>query len=113
MIIWKGFGILVLVIAVLCVVIVQLIANGVTGNPQYGDTHHWVSGLALMISAIPIYFISRYFSTRPGRVVIDKATKRELVIRRTHSLFFIPMEYWAIILPLIGFGLIFAHPAQN
>lgn len=113
MIIWKGFGILVVIIAILSIAIVQLVARAATNDPHFGETHHWVGGLALIIAAVPVFFVGRYFNTRPGRVVIDKATKRELVIRRTHSLFFIPMEYWAIILPLIGFGLMFAHPAQN
>lgn len=113
MIIWKGFGILVVIIAFLCLIITQLVADGVTGDPHFYQTHHWLACLALMFAAVPVYFVARYFNNKPGRVVIDKATKRELVIRRTHSLFFIPMEYWAIILPVIGFGLLFAHPAQN
>jgi hypothetical protein len=30
----------------------------------------------------------------PSRVMIDKATGREIVLRRSHSLFFIPIFYW-------------------
>ena len=35
-----------------------------------------------------------WLRTRPARIVIDKATGKEIVLRRRHALFFIPMFYW-------------------
>jgi hypothetical protein len=35
-----------------------------------------------------------WLRTRPARVLVDKATGQEVVLRRRHSLFFVPMFYW-------------------
>jgi hypothetical protein len=46
-----------------------------------------------------------FLRSRPARTVIDKKTGKEMVLRRSHSLFFIPMVYWGPI--FIAMGLYF------
>jgi hypothetical protein len=110
MIIWKGWGILVFVMAVVALVIAHGIAEAASGNPQYYATHNWVKCLAFLAAAVPVYFIGRNINNKPVRILIDKTTKREIVLRREHSLFFIRMEYWAFILVAIGILHLFIHP---
>ena len=60
-----------------------------------GDTHDWPAGLAMLLSAVPVYFAGWYLNGRAGRVMIDKATGREIVIRRTDPSSLGSSYYWA------------------
>ena len=43
-----------------------------------------------------------YLRGKGGRVVVDKQTGREIVLRRRHTLFFIPIEYWGLVVVVLG-----------
>ncbi len=105
--IWRGKGILVLIITVVMFVVLQGVTGVVFGDPRYSVTHSWVEGAACLLSAIPVYFLGRYLNNREGRMVIDKATGKEFELKRRHDLFFIRMEYWAVPLAVGGLVLLF------
>ena len=109
MIIWRGWGILAVLIPFATLILVQVSVGAIFGDPQFYQKNDWPKGAALLLSAVAVYFIGYYLNHQPGRTVIDKATGRELVLRRVHSLFFIPMEYWAFALAAFGFVLLFVH----
>jgi hypothetical protein len=99
MIIWKGWGISVAFIAVAAWIGGDLAGEKFLGSP---DAFNPLSGLALAAAAAAIWQLSRYLNRQPGRTVVDKATGREFVLRRSHSLFFIPIEYWAWIVTVLA-----------
>jgi uncharacterized membrane protein YfcA len=109
MIIWKGWGILAVLITVAIVILVDFVTGSIYGDTRYYDNHNWPKGLALLLAAIPVYFVGVYLNSRPGRAMIDKATGREVMLRRSHSLFFIPMEYWGVVLLIAGIVLFFVR----
>jgi hypothetical protein len=106
-IIWKGFGFLVVIFGIGAVIIADVICNLVTGNGEFTKAHNWPVSLSLLLAAVAVYFIGRHLNHKPGRVMIDKATGREIILRRTHSLFFIPMEYWAFVFAAISIWILF------
>jgi hypothetical protein len=55
-----------------------------------------------------VYFRDDRLNTAPGRTVIDKQTGQEISLRRKHSLFFVPMEYWGPIVAVGGLLLAFS-----
>lgn len=81
MIIWRGAGILVLVIAFGSCILTQLALGGV--YTQQG----WPKFVALSIGAVIVFFSGR-------------ALNRD--DRTGHSLFFIPMEYWSVLMIAMG-----------
>jgi hypothetical protein len=99
MIIWKGWGIAVAVIAITAWIGGDLAGEKLLGTP---DAFNPLSGLALAAAAAAIWQLSKYLNRQPGRSVVDKATGREFVLRRSHSLFFIPIEYWAWIVAVLA-----------
>ena len=108
---WQGLGFLVAVIAFGCSLVGNLIANAVAGEGYY-DHHKWPLGVSLLVSAVMCWYLGDYLRTRPGRVLIDKQTGREVVLRRKHTLFFIPMHWWGAILgvcALVAFATEFIH----
>jgi len=111
MIIWQRFGFIVAVIVFGCSLIANLIFNAEAG-PGYYDHHKWPFAISLMVSAVLCWFYGQYLEKRPGRAVIDKKTGREFILNKRHTLFFIPVRYWAPILlvcALILLGFQFIH----
>jgi len=105
--IWRGWGILVLIITIVMLIIMQGITGIVFGDSQYYAAHSWVKGVACILSAGTVYFIGRYLNNRNGRIAIDKSTGQEFELKRRHDFFFIHMQYWSIPLAIGGIVLIF------
>ncbi|MBI1871095.1 MAG: hypothetical protein HYS07_07885 [Chlamydiae bacterium] len=106
MIIWSGLGFLVAVITFAMLVLTELGAKAMFNLSYYQD-HGWPKMFAFVVSGVMVWVLGRFLSKKPGRVVIDKGTGKELELKKGHSLFFIKMEYWGPILIVIGMVLLF------
>jgi hypothetical protein len=102
--IWSGWGILVLVFFVVGALIGIPIASFF---PQDGDI-----GIAVMMivggltSGLGSFFLARKIESGQGRAFIDEATQQRIVVRpHAGSLFFIPTRYWAYVAPVLGIAL--------
>jgi hypothetical protein len=107
MIVWRGWGILSVAIAVLAMAAVQL----ATGQLEIGMRSdpwalRWHTAIALVIAASVNFWAGRRLNRRRGRVAIDATTGRRFALRGRHDLFFIPMEYWSIAFVLGAAGLL-------
>src|SRR5438105_3149025 len=97
MIIWKGYGFLVLVIALAIGAVFSLIFSGI------GFTEDLGAAVGAVISGVTIWFVGlRFNAPEKARVLIDKQTGQEFTVKPVHSLFFIKMQYWAFIVGGIG-----------
>lgn len=97
MIIWKGYGFLVLVLAIAIGAIVSLIFGNI------GSTQDMGAAVGAIISGVAIWFLgNKLNSPDKNKVMIDKKTGQEVTIAPNHSLFFIKMQYWAFIVAGIG-----------
>jgi hypothetical protein len=102
MIIWNGFGFLVVVFVFGAALLCNLAFDAVWGAGYY-SAHKWTIGIAMFIAAALSWFVGGLLRKRSAQIVIDKATGKELVLdRASHALFFIPMHYWGGILAVIG-----------
>src|SRR5581483_10102179 len=90
MIIWRGFGILVVVITVVITVMIYALTGMLSGNWDYYKIHNSPNGIAFVLSGVAVYLAGLYLNKQPGRVLIDKVTRKEVVLRNVHSMFFIP-----------------------
>ena len=97
MIIWKGYGFLVLIIAVAIGATLSLIFSNL------GSTEDLGAGIGAIISAGVIWIVGKKLnSPTKSRTLIDKQTGQEIIVKPDHSLFFIKMQYWAFIVGSIG-----------
>src|SRR6266404_2633362 len=85
MIIWSGFGFL---------PIAFLIVFGLGFANHTGPITDSELAYTLLMTGIASGALGWWFSKRPARIVVDKATGKEIALRPRHSLFFIPMFYW-------------------
>jgi ABC-type amino acid transport system permease subunit len=106
MIIWSGLGFFVAVIVLGCALAANLIADAMTGSGTYWDENRWTLGVALLVAAVLCWFVGRYLRGRKARTLIDKQTGEEVIMKPSHSLFFIPMDYWGPILAVVGLALL-------
>jgi len=96
MLIWKGWGILVPVIYLLITTAVRegLSTAGMEGNLAVA--------VGIVLSAIVVWFVGRKLNNpAKGQRVIDAETGEQLLLLGTHSLFWIKIEYWAVIVPVV------------
>ncbi len=86
MLIWKGAGLLVLAIGLGTLVVTQLILG-----PLYQQG--WAKIVGLGIAGAICWFLGKRLNRHASN----------------HHLFFIPMEYWGIVLPVLGVALSFVY----
>lgn len=97
MIIWKGYGILVLIIAAAIGALFHSIFAGIGSNGDLG------AAIGIILAGIAIWYAGNWFNApEKGQTFIDKKSGREVLIKPDHSLFFIKMQYWAFIVGGIG-----------
>ena len=103
--IWKGYGILAIGIPIFISIILNLIINCILGDNYY-ENSNWTAPLALLISAVFVYLLGVEFNhnkhNKHNKIVIDKETKEELILKENHTLFFIPFQYWSIIILILA-----------
>jgi hypothetical protein len=91
MIIWSGWGILVAVIGFACFVLTEFAVGSVMQDDRYYRNNGWPKLVGFAVAAVITWFVGRAFNRNSGR----------------HSLFFIPMEYWAVIFLVLGIVFLF------
>ncbi|SDF47397.1 MULTISPECIES: hypothetical protein [unclassified Duganella] len=98
MIVWRGYGFLVVLLAVAGMVLGQL---GVEALPEgYRPGGAFVG---LVLAAALVYGLHRLIEAKqPARVLIDKNTGQEVVFKPKHDLFFIPLKYWSLVLVVLA-----------
>jgi hypothetical protein len=102
MLIWRGWGILVAVVAFLGLVLMQLVADALYGSGTYSSqTGRWAP-LGLLLAAAILWPLGRRLNGGEKRQLVDPRTGETFEVRREHSLFFIRMEYWAAILAAVA-----------
>ena len=108
-IIWRGAGVLVILLGILMCLLMNIVTSALFHQNDYFQTHTWPKVTALWATAALCWFIGRYLNGKPGRAMIDKTTGRQEHVKPNHHLMFIKLEYWGIILFVIGNYLLIAR----
>ena len=110
MIVWSGLGFLGLLIPFVTAFLAAFLANAALG-PGYGAMHMWPMAIGVLVGAGLVYLLSVRLD-RPGRLLIDPATGQRVVMKSRHTLFWIPLQWIALIAALIGL-ILFLLPANT
>jgi hypothetical protein len=93
MIFWSGLGIL----PVVFLIFFTFGFSNHAGRPTDNEVAY-----TLLMTGLASGALGWWLRKRPARIVIDKATGKEIALRPRHSLFFIPMFYWGPIFIAMG-----------
>ncbi|AWN47605.1 hypothetical protein DK419_15885 [Methylobacterium terrae] len=99
MIIWSGWGMLSALIAAAGLVGSVLLDPALAriGIPTpTGVVLVWATAAALN------WWLGTRLNNRPGRELVDPRTGQIVVLRRRHTLFWVPMQYYSILMVLLG-----------
>jgi hypothetical protein len=100
LVIWQGLGFLAALIPVLIAVLFEMIFDAKFGK-GYTNQHHWIWGVSMLVSAPVLWFLGNKL-TGPGRELIDPKTGQVVTLRKKHTLFWIPMQYFGLLLIVAG-----------
>jgi hypothetical protein len=92
-IVWSGWGILVVAFAGAALVL-GLVLDQAVG---FRAAHPWLTGLAELLAAAGVWFVGVRLNVGRDRTLVDPASGEQVVLRRRHTLFWIPMQYWAVL----------------
>ena len=108
MLIWRGYGILVIVVAFVCYHVTRMTADYFLGSPVAHTSRPVVTLIGMILAAVLVYALNVAIerANRP-QIVIDKATGKEIALISKHDLFFIPVKFWPYILGILGIYFLF------
>lgn len=104
MIIWQGFGFLGALIPIGCYVLSAFLVRAVAGA-DYLTVHSWPGAFGTLVGAGLVWLIGEKLNG-PGRSLLDPQTGQTVVLRKRHTLFFIPLQMLAIALAVIAIGIL-------
>ncbi|WP_068504708.1 hypothetical protein [Paenibacillus kribbensis] len=102
MIIWKGFGILNIIIPGVLFAIVNIILSSLELD---SIDSRLPLAFVFIVSGVIIWHLGKALNAKSGKVLVDMETGEHYRMGTEHSLFFIPMHYWGPAGLVLGFVL--------
>src|SRR5579863_2215060 len=110
MIVWKGRGGVVALIAFGCLVLAELVTRRVFNDPSYYQNHGWPKLAGFWIAAALVYALGSWLCVGQERTLVDKGTGQEIKASLEGPLFLIPARYWPPILFGVGLLCVLVQP---
>ncbi|KTS92780.1 membrane protein [Pseudomonas oryzihabitans] len=92
-VVWSGFGFLAFLIPIALVLAGQFGMDAMLGGGWYA-AHKAVAAVLLLIAAALVWIVGVKLNSDQGRLLIDPNTQEQVVFKRRHTIFWIPMQ-WA------------------
>lgn len=99
---WQGLGFLALAIPFVILLLTNYVLDAIFGHGFY-SSQNYSPLIAMTISAVIIWFVGRKLNTdKPERILIDQATGEKVILKKKHTFFFVPLQWWALIYIIFG-----------
>ncbi|MDJ0904560.1 MAG: hypothetical protein QNI96_00970 [Woeseiaceae bacterium] len=102
LIVWRGFGWLVPVIVIAALILTQLAVDAVYGQGFY-TANAWPKQAAFIAAAVLVGILGVFLNHMKRGLLIDEESGEVVGKAPSHTLFFIPVEYWAIVVLALFF----------
>jgi hypothetical protein len=109
MIIWRGCGIIIGIIGVMCLVFTSVGVNAVMRDPHFYQEHGWPKLIALWLAAALSWWTGQMMShdeePQPADPKSGQLLVQQPIVVRSEgedSFFFIPVRYWWIVFLILG-----------
>lgn len=100
LIVWRGYGWLVPVVIFGMLMLSQLTIDAIYGDGFY-TANTWPKYAAIGVASVCVGLLGVFLNHIKRGTLVDEQTGEVLGKTPSHYLFFIPVEYWAIITPAI------------
>ena len=108
MVVWKGWGIFALIIPLVFSLLAQMAFDSMSGDGFY-KTSSWAMPLILCFSSLLVFIVGYKLNNKPGKIVIDPENNEKIELKHTHSMFWIPLQYWGFIIFGVGIWMYVAN----
>jgi glycerol uptake facilitator-like aquaporin len=98
MIIWNRWGFLVPVITLGTCIVSEILWEFITKDEKFYQNNPEPLAIALLVAGIINISFGNWINRRKARRLVDKETGEEVILKDNHSFFWIPIEYWGIVL---------------
>lgn len=102
LVIWRGYGWVLPLVVFLAFLASQVVVDLFQGDGYY-SSHEWPKAMAVAFSAVVAAAMGYFLNYRFRKVVVNEETGEVVGKSPSHSLFFVPVQYWAVIIPLLAF----------
>lgn len=96
LVIWRGYGWLVPILVFTGLILSQLSVNALFGDEFY-KSHDWPKYVGVGLGSFFVALLGYYLNYMKRPIEFDEETGQTLRRGPSHTLFFIPIEYWAVI----------------
>ena len=107
MIIWRGRGIVIALVAFACLLLSEFVIEAAYADDRYYQSHGWPKLIAFWSAAALVYAFRSWLGVGQLRTVIDKDTGQEIRLSSEGALFFVPARFWPAVLVGLGFVFLF------
>jgi hypothetical protein len=111
MVIWQGLGFLAIVLPMIGYILVSVTVGAIEG-PGYTAQHSWPGALGTLIGACVVWLLALRLD-QPGRQLVDPKTGQVVVLRKKHTLFFVPMKYVALFMAGVALWIFFVQHGSS
>lgn len=102
MIIWRGRGIAIALIAFACLLVSEFATEAALGDGTYYQAHGWPKLAGFWLAAAVIYKMQSWFGVGKTRGFVDPNIRRDIRPSAEGELFFVPARFWPHILVILG-----------
>lgn len=103
MIIWRGYGILVLIIGILGYVGGKIGAESIWGSPLPSNYRPGTELVSMLVAGALVYGLHLFLEAKnQPRILLDQASGQQVQLKRKDDLFYIPVKFWALIFAVLG-----------
>lgn len=102
MIIWRGKGIVIAVIAFGCLILSEFLAEAAFRDDTYYQTHGWPKLAGLWLAALIVYKLWPWLGVQSRSMVVDSSAGQQVRFTSEGALFFVPARYWPQVLLVLG-----------
>ena len=83
----------------------NVVFDAIMGKGYY-SSHHWVAALLLLFSAGIIWFVGSKLKEGSAREVIDTKTQQVILLKKSHTLFWIPLQYFSLVIVVLAVAML-------
>lgn len=105
MIVWRGRGIVIALIAFACLVFAELFTRSMFVDRRYYQVHGWPKLAGFWLAAALVYSLRSWLGGGRESWSVDSETGKEMKHSEEDSLFHVRVRFWPLI--LVGLGVVF------
>ncbi len=101
-VVWSGRGYLTLIVWVVCVFLFVFVLPEAYRNS-------YAPAIATFTTGIFNWFFGNKWNIQQAKIEVDEETGQQYLYKNQHTFFWVPMQYWGLVLSIVGIWLFYKY----